>query len=91
VRGLGAARLAPLGRLRPPQQDTLAQTLLAWLQNAGNARQTARHLHVHPQTVRYRLRQLHDLFGEVLLEPDGRFDLEIALRARRLLSRAGGA
>ena len=46
--GLARTRLAPLGRLRPAQQDTLAETLLAWLQNAGNARETARHLHVHP-------------------------------------------
>jgi hypothetical protein len=83
--GLARTRLGPLGGLRPAQQDTLAETLLAWLQNAGNARETARHLHVHPQTVRYRVRQLHGLFGEVLLEPDVRFDLEIALRARRLL------
>ena len=85
IQGLAGARLAPLDQLRPAQQDTLAETLLAWLQNAGNARETARHLHVHPQTVRYRLRQLHALFGGTLLEPDLRFDLEIALRARRLL------
>jgi hypothetical protein len=84
--GLAAARLAPLGQLRPAQQDTLAETLLAWLQNAGNARETARRLHVHPQTVRYRLRQLHRLFGEVLHDADMRFDLEIALRARGLLN-----
>jgi len=88
VANLAYSRLAPLGRLRPAQQDTLAQTLLAWLQNAGNARETARHLHVHPQTVRYRVRQLQMLFGEVLLEPDARFDLEVALRARRLLTGA---
>lgn len=87
VQGLAANRLAPLGQLRPAQQDTLADTLLAWLQNAGNARETARRLHVHPQTVRYRLRQLYQLFGEVLLDADVRFDLEIALRARKLLSR----
>jgi PucR-like helix-turn-helix protein/diguanylate cyclase with GGDEF domain len=85
IQGLAGARLAPLDQLRPAQQDTLAETLLAWLQNAGNARETARHLHVHPQTVRYRLRQLHALFGGTLLEPDLRFELEIALRARRLL------
>jgi DNA-binding PucR family transcriptional regulator len=85
VRGLSAARLAPLRRLRPAQQDTLAQTLLSWLQNAGNARETARQMHVHPQTVRYRLRQIHQMFGTQLLEPDVRFELEIALRARQLL------
>jgi DNA-binding PucR family transcriptional regulator len=36
---------------------------------------------VHPQTVRYRVRQLRELFGEALEEPDGRFELALALRA----------
>ena len=86
VRTLGASRLAPLRRLRPAQQDRLAETLLAWLQNAGNAKEVARRLHVHPQTVRYRLRQLDELFGDLLHDPDMRFELEVALRARLLLN-----
>jgi DNA-binding PucR family transcriptional regulator len=36
---------------------------------------------VHPQTVRYRMRQLRDLFGERLEDPDSRFELALALRA----------
>lgn len=80
-----AARLAPLLKLRPEQQETLADTLLSWLQSAGNARIAARELHVHPQTVRYRLRHLQELFGEALAQPAARFDLEIALHARMLL------
>ncbi len=90
VRTLGAARLAPLRRLRPAQQDRLAETLLAWLQNAGNAKEVARRLHVHPQTVRYRLRQLDELFGDLLHDPDMRFELEVALRARLLLNAEPG-
>jgi PucR C-terminal helix-turn-helix domain len=86
VRTLAAKQLAPIRRLRPGQQDRLAETLLAWLQNAGNAKEVARRLHVHPQTVRYRLRQLNELFGDQLRDPDARFELEIALRSRRLLS-----
>ena len=86
VRTLGNARLAALRRLRPAQQDRLAETLLAWLQNAGNAKEVARRLHVHPQTVRYRLRQLDELFGDLLHDPDMRFELEIALRARALMN-----
>jgi hypothetical protein len=82
---LSADRLAPLAGLRPAQQDILAETLLAWLRHAGNARLAAAELHVHPQTVRYRLRQINDLFGAMLAEPGSRFDLELALRARRLL------
>jgi len=89
-RVLSAVQLAPLARLRPVQQDVAAETLLAWLQNAGNARLAAGQLHVHPQTVRYRLRQIQELFGPVLAEPGARFELEVALRARELL-RAGGA
>jgi DNA-binding PucR family transcriptional regulator len=41
----------------------------------------ARELHVHPQTVRYRLAQLRELFGERLDDPDARFELALALRA----------
>ena len=45
----------------------------------------ARRLHVHPQTIRYRLRQVSELFGDALGEPDTRFQLLLALRARLLL------
>jgi len=69
---------------RPVQQETL----LAWLQSGGNAREVARRLHIHPQTARYRPRQLQLLFGDALHEPDARFELEIALRAERLLGPA---
>ena len=85
ARVLSAVQLAPLAGLRPVQQDVVAETLLAWLQNAGNARLAAGQLHVHPQTVRYRLRQIQELFGPVLTEPGSRFELEVALRARALL------
>jgi DNA-binding PucR family transcriptional regulator len=44
----------------------------------------AKALHVHPQTVRYRLARLRELFGSRLDDPDGRFELELALRARRI-------
>jgi hypothetical protein len=84
---LRAARLAPLQRLRPAQQDRLAETLLIWLQHGCNANEVALQVHVHPQTVRYRLRQAGDLFGDQLRDPDRRFELEIALRARQMLHR----
>ena len=77
--------LAPLRGLRPDQADRLAETLLAWLDSADNAGVAALRLHVHPQTVRYRLRQISGLFGDALGDPDARFSLQVALRARRLL------
>ncbi|WP_231336344.1 PucR family transcriptional regulator [Actinomadura graeca] len=90
VAALAGLRLAPLAHLRPGQQDRLAETLLAWLQSGRNANEVAMRLHVHPQTVRYRLRQLEELFGDRLLDPDLRFDLEIVLRARTLLAGCAG-
>jgi hypothetical protein len=88
---LRAARLAPLDRLKPAARDRLAETLLSWLQHGGNANEVAMLMHVHPQTVRYRLRQIDELFGGELHDPDGRFELEIALRARRLLEASEAA
>lgn len=82
--------LAPLRGLRPDHADRLAQTLLAWLESAENAGVAARQLHVHPQTVRYRLRQLAGLFGDSLRDPDTRFTLQVALRSRQLLGAASG-
>jgi hypothetical protein len=79
------SRLAPLAPLRPSQRERMADTLLAWLESGLNANEAAERLRIHPQTVRYRLRQLEELFGERLREPGERFELELVLRARRLL------
>jgi len=82
---LSREALAPLRRLRPGQADRLAGTLLAWLESADDANAAARRLHVHPQTIRYRLRQVGELFGEALNDSDARFRLLLALRVRGLL------
>jgi len=81
---LSDRRLAPLARLRPGQRERIAETLLAWLQLGENAAEVAQRIHVHPQTVRYRLRQITELFGDQLRDPDCRFELQLALRIRTL-------
>jgi len=82
---LSREALAPLRRFRPDQADRLASTLLAWLESADDANAAALRLHVHPQTIRYRLRQVSELFADALADPDARFRLLLALRVRRLL------
>ncbi|WP_308312691.1 helix-turn-helix domain-containing protein [Streptomyces sp. ISL-11] len=87
ARALSARWLRPLEGLTPRQSERLEVTLLAWLESGG-APEAARTLQVHPQTVRYRLRQIEKLFGPALREPRLRFELELALRSRRLLAQA---
>jgi DNA-binding PucR family transcriptional regulator len=82
VAALAAERLAPLGGETPGSRTRLQATLLAWLRHAGNVGEAAAELGVHPQTVRYRLGRLRELFGTALDDPDARFELELVLRAR---------
>jgi hypothetical protein len=78
---LASAALAPLDELRPGPRGRLRATLRAWLDHPGQVTRVAAELHVHPQTVRYRVAQLRELFGERLEDPDARFELALALRA----------
>ncbi|MEV7559677.1 helix-turn-helix domain-containing protein [Streptomyces sp. NPDC048331] len=82
---LAARWLRPLADLTPRQSERLEVTLLAWLEGGG-APEAAKALSVHPQTVRYRMRQLEKLFGTGLRDPRTRFELEMALRSRRLMA-----
>jgi hypothetical protein len=83
---LAARALAPFEGETELSRERLGSTLEAWLRHRGRTEEVARALHVHPQTVRYRLARLRELFGERLDAPDGRFELELALRAQGLLS-----
>src|SRR5829696_7688129 len=79
---LAATRLAPLAELAEGPRERLEETLAAWLDRPGQVQAVAAAIGVHPQTVRYRVRQLRDLFGERLEDPEARFELALALRAR---------
>lgn len=79
---LAARRLAPLAGLTPKAAERMRQTALAYVRHHGNAVAMAAELDVHPQTARYRIARLKELFGDQLDDPDARFELEIALRVR---------
>jgi len=71
--------LAPLADLRPATADRLAETLRFWLLYRGRRDEVAQALHVHPQTVRYRVSQLRELYGDRLDDPDTVAALTVAL------------
>jgi hypothetical protein len=79
---LARRRLAPLDDLPPSSRERLLETLVAWLDAQGEARPAAERLHVHVQTVRYRLGQLRELLGAALDDPRERLELALALRVR---------
>ena len=76
---LRAAVLAPLDDLRPATAEKLTETLRAWLLHQGRRDAVAEELFVHPQTVRYRMGQLRELFGDDLEDPATVLALVIAL------------
>lgn len=71
--------LAPLADLTPTQRQKLTETLRAWLLHHGRREAIAAALFVHPQTVRYRLGRLRELYGEHLEDPAWVLDLTLAL------------
>ncbi|WP_067439867.1 PucR family transcriptional regulator [Nocardioides jensenii] len=71
--------LAPMADLRPSTVDKLTETLRAWLLHQGRRDDIAAALFVHPQTVRYRVGRLRELYGERLADPEFVLQATIAL------------
>jgi len=73
--------LAPLDDLTAGAREKLVETLRVWLLHHGRREQVAAELFVHPQTVRYRMGQLRELYGSRLEDPRCVLELTIALAA----------
>ncbi|MDN4160893.1 PucR family transcriptional regulator [Nocardioides abyssi] len=76
---LRAQALAPMADLRPAAAEKLTETLRSWLLHQGRREDVAADLFVHPQTVRYRLGQLRELYGDRLEDPRTVLGLTLAL------------
>lgn len=62
-------------------EPVLAETLGVYLDCFGDVAAAAQHLHVHPNTVRYRIRRVEQLLGASLNDADVRLLLSLSLRA----------
>lgn len=71
--------VAPLEDLSPAKREVLAETLLAWLLHQGRRDEVAGRLHVHPQTVRYRMNTVRELYGDALTDPRRVLELTLGL------------
>ncbi len=76
---LRAQVLSPLDDLSDGAQEKLTETLRSWLLHQGRRAEVAADLFVHPQTVRYRMGQLRELYGDRLEDPRTVLELTLAL------------
>ena len=76
---LRARALRPLADVRPAVADRLTETLRSWLLHQGRRDDVAADLNIHAQTVRYRMTQVRELFGDTLADPAAVLELVVAL------------
>ncbi|MCG7594569.1 helix-turn-helix domain-containing protein [Mycobacterium sp. PSTR-4-N] len=71
--------LAPLAGMPDRARDRLVETLRSWLLHQGRREDVAAELYVSPSTIRYRLRQLRDAYGDRLQDSRTIAELTVAL------------
>lgn len=90
LNGDGHARRALARELHDPLRDAgggLLETLTVFLDQGLSVEATARALFVHANTVRYRLRRIHEVSGYSPTNPRDAYALRLALTLGRLLGR----
>jgi hypothetical protein len=76
--------LAPVASLTPYRREAVLETLEAYLDSGSSIGAVAEALHLHRQSVNYRMQNVRRLFGQRLMTPNGRLALHIAVKAARL-------
>ncbi|MEV4418473.1 helix-turn-helix domain-containing protein [Patulibacter sp. NPDC049589] len=79
---LAADVLGPLDAEPDGRRERHLETLRAWLDHRGHGPRMAEALHLHPQTVRYRMARLRETLDVDPEDAEARFALELALRRR---------
>jgi hypothetical protein len=81
-----------LAQIPDNERAWLIDTFEPWLERRGTAVEIGKILGIHPQTVRYRINRLKEIFGDIIDDPDQRLAFELTLRVMRLLrGRDGGS
>ncbi|MFF4242644.1 helix-turn-helix domain-containing protein [Actinomadura geliboluensis] len=87
IEELTRRHLEPLQDVSDGQRKRLVETLAESVTTRATAVDIGERLKIHPQTVRYRLRQLEGYLGDSLDDADTRFSLDATLRAASLYRR----
>jgi len=79
------SKIGPLLEYDPPKGQVFVETLEVYLECENNLEDTARNLHVHTGTVKYRLRRIREIL-EIDFTQSQLFNLSMAIQIKRLLS-----
>ncbi|MGH3168996.1 MAG: PucR family transcriptional regulator [Trebonia sp.] len=85
ARQITERQMGVLAQIPAHERAWLIDTFEPWLERRGTATEIAAMLGVHVQTVRYRIKQLKEIFGDAIDDPDSRLAFELTLRVMRLL------
>jgi hypothetical protein len=84
-RSMADAVLGGVFEMAEPDRAALLATTRAWLAAGGSASTAARSLHVHRNTVRFRIRRFEEITGRNVTEPMDAVEVYVALEAARIL------
>jgi DNA-binding PucR family transcriptional regulator len=75
----------PLAAYDRGHTSDLLRTLEVWFECGQTLEEAARRLHIHVSTLRYRLKKAGDVIGVDLRDSAAGLDVQVALRAARVL------
>ena len=84
VRGFCKDVLGPLLEHERNRPRVLSQTLAAFLHCESNLKETSAFLHIHVNTLRYRLGSLEKILGMSLRDRSRKLELQLALKGLEL-------
>lgn len=85
LRAFSERTLGPLRRPEDTRNADLVHTVRTFIENDLQAGRTAEVLHIHPNTLAYRLRRIESLTGVLLRSSQGLLDMSFALAIDRVL------